>query len=254
MSNPVVSSRRTLKPFKIFAIFNPNYKNELATGRTKVQRRKETKFQKAEKTVRDMFETEPSKQIELSKLIAELQTKTGLAKQTAYAYISRMDFLKKIDLPESRTRVCRVKGESSYSFPQLIKLNSYDMVKAEEASKAIQKLTLEEVDMGLFMLGRLFENTLKDFMTTAERLNAYSVGPNNYSKLNNMIQWIDSQGIISDKAALNFLRQERNDRAHGAAPSIEEREIMLEFAPWVASLYLNYIVFFEDRIKNLSSK
>jgi hypothetical protein len=91
-------------------------------------------------------------------------------------------------------------------------------------------------------------------MVTAEKLKAYSVGPNNYSKLNNMIQWIESQGIVSDKTALNFLRHERNDRAHGKAPTVEERKIMLESAPWVASLYLNYIVYFEEKSKLLSSK
>ncbi len=250
--NPVVSSRRELKPFKIFAVFNPDYKNELSASKSKFQRKTETQFQKAVKAVREIFESEPSKQIALSTLRKALQTKNNLPKQSAYQYIARMNFLKKVDLPETHTRVCRIEGTDNYSFPQLIKLNSYDKGKAEEASKAIEKLTLEDVDMGLFILGRLFENTLKDFMTTAERLKAYSVGPNNYGKLNNMIQWLDSQGIVSDKTALNFLRHERNDRAHGKAPSVEERRIMLQSAPWVSSLYLNYIVFFEEQSKLLS--
>jgi hypothetical protein len=208
----------------------------------------------AAKTVREMFEAEPSKQIALATLRKALEAKNRLPKQSAYQYISRMSFLKKVDLPETHVRVCRIEGLSNHKFPQIATLGSYDKAKAAEAAKAIKKLTADEVDMGLFILGRLFENTLKDFMTTAEGLSAYKVNPNNYNKLNNMIQWIESQHIVSDKTALNFLRHERNDRAHGKAPTKDELRIMLESAPWVASLYLNYIVLFEEKLKAIKSK
>jgi hypothetical protein len=97
------------------------------------------------------------------------------------------------------------------------------------------------------MLGRLFENTLKDFMTTAEATHTYTVTAGNYSKLNNMIQWVESQGLVSDKTTLNFLRLERNERAHGSVPSRRELEMMLKAAPWMASMYLDQIVHFGER-------
>jgi hypothetical protein len=252
--NPVVSSRRQLKPFKIFAIFNPNYRSQLTDKKPRFKRKSETQFQRAEKTVRAMFEAEPSKQIALSVLRNELQKKEKLPKQSAYQYISRMAFLKKIDLPETHTRVCRIEGLENHQFPQITELRSYDKRKADEAFKAIGKLTVDEVDTALFILGRLFESTLKDFMQTAEKLRVYSITPNNYSKLNNMIQWVEKEQLVSDKTALNFLRNERNDRAHGKPPSESERRIMFESSPWVATMYLNYIVFFEKESKRIRSK
>ena len=245
--NPVVSSRRQERPFKIVAVFNSNYKNDLSAGTFKLRRKTETKLQRAKTLVREMLEKEPSSQIELSKIVEELKSKYGYHEKTAYQYISRMDFVEKIDLPESGVRICRIKGKKTATFPQLEVLKTLDKRKAEEASKAVAKLTPDEVDNGLFMLGRLFENTLKDFMTTAEATHTYTVTAGNYSKLNNMIQWIESQGLVSDKTTLNFLRLERNERAHGSVPSRRELEMMLKAAPWMASLYLDQIVHFSER-------
>lgn len=249
--NPVVSRRKEEKPFKIFAVFNPNYKKDLISPNLKPQRKTETNFQKAEKVVREMLEAESTNQIELSKLVGELKSKHGFYEKTAYQCISQMDFVEKLDLPGSGVRICRIKGTKAISFPQIDKLSISDNAKAAEASKAVQKLTIEEVDIGLFMLGRIFENTLKDFMIMAETVSAYPVGLGNYNKLNNMIQWVESQGIVSDKTALNLLRLERNDRAHSTAPTLEQRNMMLKSSPWMANLYLDYIVFFTDKRDNL---
>lgn len=251
--NPVIKSRRENKPFKIFAIFNPSYKTELTSNNFRVQRKKETKYQKAEKIVREIIEAESTKQVELSKLVRELTTKHRFHEKTAYGYISKMNFVEKINLPEAGTRICRIKNKKDFSLPQIEKLKNFDAAKAEEAEKAVMKFTLDEIDIGLFMFGRLFENTLKEFLKTVERYGSLPVSPGNYTKLNNMIQWIESQGIISDKGALNYLRHERNDRAHEGIPKLEERKIMLESAPWVAGLYLNYIVYFENEKHKLVS-
>lgn len=136
-------------------------------------------------------------------------------------------------------------------FPQIARLQNGSL--ADEALRAVGKLTLEEVDIGLFMLGRLFEGTLRDFMKAAEITRTYLVKPSNYEKLVYMIDWAKSQSIISDPAALHFLRQGRNDRAHGAAPSVAERQIMLNSAGWMAGMYLDYIVFFADQRAKLPS-
>jgi hypothetical protein len=130
-------------------------------------------------------------------------------------------------------------------FPQIAKLA--DDKVAEQAREAVEKLTVEEVDIGLFLLGRLFEGTLRAFMKAAEETGAYQVKAGNYDKLANMIEWTKSQSIISDPAALHVLRQARNDRAHEQAPSPAERQIMLNSAGWMAGMYLDYIHFFSEQ-------
>ncbi|MDQ1636896.1 MAG: hypothetical protein QOF62_235 [Pyrinomonadaceae bacterium] len=249
--NPVIISRREQRPFKICAVFQTDYKKKLAAYKSPISRKTKTKLGLAETVVRDMLQSESSNQIELAKLVEELVSKHSFLNKTAYQYISRMDFIEKIDLPESGVRICRLKGKKTASFPQLEKLRMLDSTKGDEASKAVAKLTLTEVDNGLFLLGRLFEGTLRDFMITVEKTKKYPVGPGNYAKLNNMIQWIESKGIVSEKTILNFLRLERNERAHAAAPTLEEREMMLKSAPWMASIYLNYIVYFKEHTTKL---
>jgi hypothetical protein len=88
-------------------------------------------------------------------------------------------------------------------------------------------------------------------MQLAETLGAYAILPSNYSKLQNMIDWTKSQQIIKDSTALHLLRQQRNDRAHGQAPSPEERQIMFNSAGWIASIYLDYILLFSEKRQEL---
>ena len=137
-------------------------------------------------------------------------------------------------------------------FPQVAKL--IDPAVAAEARRGVEKLTVEDVDLGLFLLGKLFENTLKSFMQLAETLGAYSVAPTNYNKLQNMIDWAKSHQIITNSTALNLLRQERNDRAHGQAPSSDERQIMFNSASWIASIYLDYILLFSEKQQELLNR
>lgn len=133
-------------------------------------------------------------------------------------------------------------------FPQIAKLPE---PAATQARDAVEKLTIEEVDIGLFKLGRLFEGTLKEFVKAAEASGAYPVKPVNYDKLAYMIDWAKAQGIIHDPTALHVLRQTRNDRAHEQSPSLEERHVLLSSAGWIAGMYLDYILFFVEQQKLL---
>jgi hypothetical protein len=241
--NPVITTRREAKPLKIYAVFVPDYKRNWASNRLRVGRNKETMLQKTERTVKNVLSAEPNNLMELSRLASILERKHGFVKRAAYGYISKMAFLEKIDLPGSSRRICRLKAGQTGTFPQTTKINSLDPNKATQASRALENLNVHNVDIGLFMLGRLFEDTLRDYMVFAEKVRAYPVSPNNYSKLNNMIDWVKSQNIISDSSALHFLRQERNARAHNSPPSLGERQVLLNSATWVASMYLDYIVF-----------
>lgn len=130
-------------------------------------------------------------------------------------------------------------------FPQIAKLHNVRL--AEDARRAVAKLTIDDVDIGLFLLGKLFEETLKSFILAAKDAASYPVSEGNYKTLNNMIDWVKSQGIITDPTAPHLLRQARNDRAHDAVPTLAERQVMLSSAGWIASMYLDYIVFFAEQ-------
>ncbi len=109
--NPVVRSRRQHNPYKTFAVFNPDYKTELKTYGVKRNRTKETKYQRAEKTVKELLLAAPDNELALSKIVNELTIKASLLDKTAYQYISKMNFVEKRVLPESNTTVCRIKKD-----------------------------------------------------------------------------------------------------------------------------------------------
>jgi len=72
--------------------------------------------------------------------------------------------------------------------------------------------------------------------------------------LNAMIDWITSEKnkkIITDKAVLNYLRQIRNNRAHGGVPSIEERHMLMIGVQYLAGLYIDYIELLDDLTQDL---
>jgi len=133
-------------------------------------------------------------------------------------------------------------------FPQIARLK--DTSIAAEARDAVAKLTLEEANIGLFKLGRLFEGVLKQYVLAVEQTGKYPVSSGNYSNLNNMISWVQSQGIVADAAVLHILRHVRNEQAH---PSIEEKRITLNSAASIASIYLDYILFFTEQREQLAA-
>lgn len=108
--NPVVKSRRQHSPYKMFAVFNPNYKTALKTYGLKRNRKKETKYHQAEKTVKELLLAAPTNELPLSKIVDEL-VKINLLDKTAYQYISKMDFVEKSVLSESNMTVCRIKKD-----------------------------------------------------------------------------------------------------------------------------------------------
>lgn len=125
-------------------------------------------------------------------------------------------------------------------FPQIAKLN--DPNKVAQAREAVALLTLEHTHDGLFKLGRLFENVLKEYVSAAD--------PNTSTmNLNNMINWVAARGIVSDAAVLHVLRQVRNEQAHPS--SGDEKRTTLNTAASIAGIYLDYIVFFSQQREKL---
>jgi hypothetical protein len=117
----------------------------------------------------------------------------------------------------------------------------------QECEKAVLKLTLEEVDIGLFLLGRQFDQAMRQMLEVARDSGSLPVLDGHINKLQNRIDWALNQGVFRDKATLNLLRIERNERGH-EPPTLNERRAIMKFAPFLAGLYLDYLILIQDRI------
>jgi hypothetical protein len=125
----------------------------------------------------------------------------------------------------------------------------------EKVERALPLLTEDFVDLGLFLLSKEFEATLKSYLITAHAKGKLSITPGGKSpdrlSLAEMISCIRSNGIVTDDAVLSYLRQSRNDRAHGTMPSLAERKVFLNNVQHIAGLYIDYIKLFDDLTHNL---
>jgi hypothetical protein len=141
---------------------------------------------------------------------------------------------------------------SEFSFPEIQSISD-DVIK-EDLIRAVRLLNVDSVDVGLFQLGKIFEQQLKAFLIDAQLSHAFSVSNNDLDNLSRMIECLDRNGLISHKRYLTFLREERNERAHGKIPSINERKRLLPQAIFIAGLYIEYIGLFYEKHIELQTK
>ena len=66
-----------------------------------------------------------------------------------------------------------------------------------------------------------------------------------------MIDCAKDNGIITDHATFHYLRQARNDRAHGTMPSSAERKVLMKHVQYIAGLYIDYIKILDDLSQSL---
>ena len=144
-----------------------------------------------------------------------------------------------------------MKGKET--FPQAYRIAT-DHLK-QSVLRAVSMLNETEVDLGLFSLGRDFEITLKAYLIAADahgKLQIPTKDPPDKWRLSNMIDWARKTGVITDSAVLNYLRHERNDRAHGGMPPLSERQNMMKSIQFTAGSYINYIKLLDDLTRDLS--
>ena len=123
-----------------------------------------------------------------------------------------------------------------------------------EVERALTNMNLENVDLALFQLAKLFENELKSYLQVAQSNGIIKIGSREMGKLSSMINIVAQNGIVKKSYHLEILREERNERAHGKVPDKAERVRLLEHGPFLRDLYIQYIVFFnEEKLKLESS-
>ncbi len=249
--NPVIRTARIGN--QLFAILQSDYRLKIRSKTPPIQRNHRTMHEQIAQRVREILLSVPNHEILLSKLIDILNDNFHTSQRTLfYGYISKMEFVEKIPVPGTRMKICRLREARQISYPQISKISNPDLrVKVE---RALQFLNIEYVDIGLFLLSKEFEEVLRRYLSRANSLGKLKIAPTlpeEKWKLDSMISSVVQNGLLTDKATLSFLRQKRNDRAHGTMPPPEELEILMKSAPLLANMYIDYIKYFDDLYSQL---
>lgn len=119
----------------------------------------------------------------------------------------------------------------------------------ENIQRALTHMTIENVDIGLTLLSKEFETTLKRYLLAARLKGKLQSTPNpdpDKWMLANMIECATKHKIIVDRPTLAYLKEVRNDRAHSPTPTLKEREILLKNIQFLVGLYIDYIKLLSD--------
>jgi DNA-directed RNA polymerase alpha subunit len=227
------------------ASFQKNYKNILHT--TNYRRNKPTQVDLINSHISEHLFDRENKESFLIDIVKHIESSFKFKRPSIYAAINQSDKLKKFTDSKGRKILKLISQDGILSFIQVNDI--IDETIKNEAKKAISMLNINTVDVGLFQLGRLFENVLRRYMNTLMKDSSNNINQNNINNLNSMIAYIKKAGIITDETVLSVLRTERNLRAHGIAPDEKERRLLLNSAKWIVDRYLDYIIFFENKTK-----
>jgi len=186
-------------------------------------------------------------ELPLLKVVKQVENELTIGRPNIYAAISRSEEVENIPVEGTAFKICRLRGRTITSFPKIDNLGNADW--RAECKKAIAKLNVNEVDIGLFMLGRQFDQALREMLESARDSGGFAVSEGHLSRVQNRIDWALHHGIFRDKATLNLLRIERNERGH-EPPTAGERRAILKFAPFLAELYIDYLALIESRIES----
>jgi hypothetical protein len=206
--------------------------------------------------VRQYLQKQPSRKSAVTDLSVYIEKVTGCKKTTFYRYLSEMVEAGEIRKEyEGRKLHCYLESAEVYEtpvalfFPQIE--NVQDNTLKENLVRATKNFNLDNIDMGLFQLGKIFENEVKAFLTEAREKGRYTISGKDLARLALMIDCVERNGIIKQKHHLTLLREHRNERAHGEIPDLVERKRLMQHAPFLGDLYIKYILFFSDQRKNL---
>jgi hypothetical protein len=202
-----------------------------------------------DESVRKIIEATSDKQITLEDLTTTLKKEYKYSETILHQHVGKLEYLEQLVMPVTNIRLYRIKRKRKIKeFPQFQAINN-PTTKAN-VERALADLTEERVDIGLFLLGREFETVLKAFLVAAYGKGRLISTPGGKSpeqlKLVELIACLKNNGIVTDDAALSYLRQTRNDRAHGSTPTLAERRLLMNNVQHLASLYIDYIKLFDD--------
>lgn len=208
------------------------------------------------KTIRDEVQDEvlsilqdnPNRPITKGVLYDKVRKVVECKKPTFYMYLSGMKDIKQYS--ENGKYYCLFEHQEekgSIDIDMNLLAECSDLELLDQLKRAMSKLNVDEVDLGLFDLGRIFENELKDYLMIARDHAVIQVNQKDLQKLANMIDCVVREKVVTKGYYLHILREERNERAHGKIPNLEERKKLLNKAHYVADLYIQKIIFFNSK-------
>ncbi|EGQ8025542.1 sigma factor-like helix-turn-helix DNA-binding protein [Vibrio vulnificus] len=211
---------------------------------------------KAEKTfllellqdeIRSILFEQPNIPIKKGDLYKEVSKNISCLRPTFYSYLDRMNDIHTYKKGNDYFAV--------YHYEEVVEKIEIDIskytsdVKTKELLKRpLSFLTIDDVDISLFEFGLLFETTLKQYLLEQKNKGTITVSSKDTSKLVNMIACVVREGIVTKGHHLSTLREERNNRAHGNVPSIEERKQLFNKAYYISDLFVKYICFFQNKL------
>ena len=241
-----ILKRREGKTTRKIARYNPGYRSLLTTR--DVLTKDLPLLQLIQHSVRELLRSAQDQTMSLSMLRDQISIRLSCPKATVYTAINKMDDIRKTKSNDNRHSLCTL-IESRDKYAHLVQKIADASVKAE-IERALRMLHVDTIDVALFQLGKLFENTLSQYMHAVEAKGQIQVTNKDNKRLFDMVNWAEKNELIADKTAPHFLRMERNDRAHGPIPDLDEREAMLATSPQIVEVYLEYIALFLGRIQS----
>jgi hypothetical protein len=227
------------------AVLRSGWRKLPPTSRTN-KRRKPLVRDLIAQAIRGRLEAESTHEVPLIDLVKQVEKELKVPRPSVYAVVQQSDEFEAVAVGDLSYKICRFTGQTRPEFPQLEHIKPANW--KTELQRAIEKINIEDVDIGLFLTGRQFESSMKALLGAADRRGDPPVAEGNKAKLNNMIDWAISRGLFVDQGTLHLLRIERNERAH--KPPLSERSALLKAAPFLVALYLDYILMVQDRLIN----
>ena len=92
---------------------------------------------------------------------------------------------------------------------------------------------------------------IRIFLNAAREKGGFDITRKDTNRLVDMINCVDRNKFMSKKHLLTLLREQRNERAHGEIPDLKEREKLMQHAPFLVDSYIEYIMYFREKRKEL---
>ena len=203
---------------------------------------------KIQDEITSILQANPNKSITKGDLYFQVRKEVECLRPTFYACLSNMEEVKQYT--ENGKSYCLFEYQeqkNSVDIDLVLLSTCSDLELLNRLKRAINKLNIDEVDLGLFELGRIFENELKDYLVAAKQDSVIQVHRKDLEKLVHMIDCVVRENVVSKGYYLHILREERNERAHGKIPNLDERKVILNKAHYIAELYIQNIIFFNER-------
>ena len=223
-----------------------SFKRERATSHTRP-----LQSERIVEAARTKLIASPSRELQLIQIVKQIEAELGVQRPNVYAAISQSNEIETIAVEGSALKICRLPGKVDAVFSQLNVI--CDPSWKAECERGVAKLTVDDVDIGLFILGRQFDHALRHLLETARDYAGMAVSDDHLKSLGKRITWAVNHKVFHDEATLNLLKNERNARGHEPSP-VEERRAIMKFAPFLAGLYLDYLIIIEQKAGEFRSQ